>query len=46
MRYNRYGKEAVRGVTLYNPERMLGGVISWLEIADLFRPRVQPSLFY
>lgn len=43
--YNRVGKAPVRGVTLYNPERMLGGVISWLEVADLFRPRVQSSLF-
>lgn len=43
--YNRVGKGPVRGVTLYNPEQMLGGVISWLEIADLFRPRVQSSLF-
>jgi hypothetical protein len=43
--YNRSGKGSVRGVTLYNPEQMLGGVISWLEIADLFRPRVQSSLF-
>jgi hypothetical protein len=32
-------------VTLYNPDLMLGGVVSWLEIADLFRPRVQSSLF-
>lgn len=43
--YNRVGKGPVRGVTLYNPKQMLGGVISWLEIADLFRPRVQSSLF-
>jgi 5-methylcytosine-specific restriction endonuclease McrA len=43
--YNRVGKRSVRGVTVYNPERMLGGVISWLEIADLFRPRLQSSLF-
>jgi hypothetical protein len=43
--YNRVGRGPVRGVTLYNPEQMLGGVISWLEIADLFRPRVQSSLF-
>ena len=43
--YNRVGKGPVRGVTVYNPEQMLGGVISWLEIADLFRPRVQSSLF-
>lgn len=43
--YNRVGKGPVRGVTLYNPERMQGGVITWLEIADLFRPRVQSSLF-
>ena len=43
--YNCVGKGPVRGVTLYNPDQMLGGVISWLEIADLFRPRVQPGLF-
>jgi len=43
--YNRGGKGPVRGVTLYNPGLMLGGVISWLEISDLFRPRVQSSLF-
>ena len=43
--YNRHGKGAVRGVTVYNPDRMLGGVITWLEIADLFRPRMQSSLF-
>ena len=43
--YNRHGKGSVPGVTVYNPERMLGGVISWLEIAELFRPRVQSSLF-
>lgn len=41
--YNRVGKGPVRGVTLYNPDLMFGGVISWLEIADLFRPRVQSS---
>ena len=43
--YNRVGKGPVRGVTVYSPEQMLGGVVSWLEIADLFRPRVQSSLF-
>lgn len=43
--YNRYGKEATRGVTIYNPDRMVGGVITWAEIADLFRQRVQSSLF-
>jgi len=43
--YNRVGKGPVRGVSLYNPDVMLGGVISWLEISDLFRPRVQSSLF-
>ena len=43
--YNRHGKGAVRGVALYNPNRMLGGVITWAEIADLFRPRMQSSLF-
>ena len=43
--YNRHGKGAVRGVTVYSPDRMLGGVITWAEIADLFRPRVQSSLF-
>lgn len=43
--YNRVGKGPLRGVTLYNPELMQGGVISWLEIDDLFRPRAQSSLF-
>ena len=43
--YNRHGTGAVRGVALYNPDRMLGGVITWAEIADLFRPRMQSSLF-
>jgi hypothetical protein len=32
-------------VTLYNPDLMLGGVISWAEIAEIFRPRGQPGLF-
>jgi hypothetical protein len=41
----RAGKGAVQGVMLYHPDLMLGGVVSWLEIADLFRPRVQSSLF-
>ena len=43
--YHRKGKGAARGVTLYNVHQMAGGVITWLEIADLFRPRVQSSLF-
>ena len=43
--YNHHDKGAMRGVTVYNPERMLEGVITWAEIADLFRPRVQSSLF-
>ncbi len=43
--YNRSGKGDVRGVAIYNPDLMQGGVITWLEIADLFRPRVQSSLF-
>ena len=43
--FHRKGKGAVRGVTLYNLDQMTGGVITWLEIADLFRPRVQSSLF-
>ena len=43
--YHRQGKGAVRGVTLYNLEQMTGGVITWIEIADFFRPRVQSSLF-
>lgn len=34
-----------RGVTVFNYDLMLGGVICWLEIADVFRPRVQSSLF-
>lgn len=43
--YNPHGNGAVRGVTLYNPDEMLGGFITWAEIAELFRPRVQTSLF-
>lgn len=43
--YNRVGKGLARGVTLYNPDLMLGGVIAWLEISDLFRERSQASLF-
>lgn len=43
--YNRVGKGAVRGVTVYNPDPMLGGVITWAEIAELFRPPVQSQLF-
>lgn len=43
--YKRVAKRPVRGVILYNPNLMLGGLISWLEIADLFRQRVQSSLF-
>jgi hypothetical protein len=41
----RASKGGVQGVMLYNPDLMLGGVVSWLEIADLFRPRAQSSLF-
>ena len=43
--YNRHGKAKCNGMTVYNPERMLGGVITWTEIAELFRPRSQSSLF-
>ncbi len=43
--YNRHGKGEVRGVTVYNPDGMGGGVITWSEICDLFRPRVQTCLF-
>lgn len=43
--YNRHGQGKCNGVTVYSPDRMLGGVITWLEIADLFRPRSQSSLF-
>lgn len=43
--YNRHGKGKCNGVTIYNPDRMLGGVITWAEIAELFRERVQSSLF-
>ena len=43
--YNRAGKSKVRGVILYNPTTMQGGTITWDDIADLFRPRVQSSLF-
>lgn len=43
--YNRKGRGAVRGVTVYNPERTLGGVIIWSDVAELFRPHSQVSLF-
>lgn len=43
--YNRHSKGKCNGVTVYNPYRMLGGVVDWSEIAELFRPRVQSSLF-
>ena len=43
--YNRTGKDAGRGITLYNIDFMKGGIITWLEIADVFRPRVQSVLF-
>jgi hypothetical protein len=43
--YHRKGIGAGRGVTLYNLDQMAGGVITWLEIADLFRPRRQSCLF-
>ena len=43
--YNRVRKGVVGGVTVYNPKQMIGGVITWSEICDLFRPRSQSSLF-
>lgn len=43
--YNRYGNGTCNAVAVYNPDRMLGGVITWTEIAGLFRPRTQSSLF-
>jgi hypothetical protein len=43
--YKRVDKCQGRGVTVYNPDSMLGGVISWSEIAELFRPRMQSLLF-
>ncbi len=43
--YKRVGKGSVRGVALYSPDLMLGGIISWSEIAELFRPRMQSSLY-
>jgi hypothetical protein len=41
----REGTGALRGVSVYNPTRMQGGIIRWVEIAELFRERVQPGLF-
>ena len=41
----RVGKGSARGVARYSPDLMLGGIISWSEIAELFRPRMQSSLF-
>lgn len=43
--YNRNGKGSVRGVTVYNPDQMTGGVITWSAISDLFRARTQSALF-
>ena len=43
--YNRHDNAKCNGVTIYNPDRMLGGVITWAEIAELFRPRSQSVLF-
>lgn len=43
--YNRHSPTQVRGVMVYNVGHMRGGVISWLEVAELFRPRTQSSLF-
>lgn len=39
--YNRHSKCNCNGVTLYSPDRMAGGVITWSDIAVLFRPRVR-----
>ena len=38
-------KSCQAALVVYNPDLTLGGVISWLEIAGLFRERVQVSLF-
>lgn len=43
--YNRHGNAKCNGVTVYNLDRMLGGVITWAEICELFRPRAQFCLF-
>ncbi len=43
--YNHHRNSKCNGVAVYNPERMLGGVIKWAEIAEVFRPRAQSSLF-
>jgi hypothetical protein len=43
--YNQNGKGAVQGVTVSNPARTVGGVITWSEICDLFRRRAQSRLF-
>ena len=37
--------ETRQNATVYNPDLMLGGVLTGSEIADLFRPRIQSSLF-
>jgi hypothetical protein len=43
--YQRHGGSSVRGVLVYSPDRMLGGVITWSGIAERFRPRTLLRLF-
>lgn len=43
--YSRSSKTKPRGVTVFNYDLMLGGTITYGEIAERFRPRVQASLF-
>ncbi len=43
--YTRHSEKTPGGVRLYNYDTMEGGTLTWLEIADRFRPRTQSSLF-
>lgn len=43
--YSRSSKSKPSGVMVFNYDLMLGGTITYAEIAERFRPRVQSSLF-
>ena len=41
----RFDGRRADGVVLYSVDLMQGGVIAWRDVAEVFRPRVQPSFF-
>ncbi|MDQ3964624.1 MAG: hypothetical protein M3277_12060 [Actinomycetota bacterium] len=41
----RSGGRRVDGVVLYNVTLLQGGIIAWMDVAEVFRPRVQQSFF-